>query len=129
LRPAIVSARSKFEERVVRIRPRAKAVALATENAAISPFLPLAAALIITLFTISLAMAEPRSDMPVFAAHDATFGMGTDNGGLASDALPAGAVILTRPLYPPRHPDRYEFYHRYDYGLTSRYRPNEEGAR
>jgi hypothetical protein len=103
---------------------------LAAENAGVSPFLPLAAGLILTLFTISLAMAEPRSNTSVMASHDATANLALSDGGLASDSLPAeGAVISSRPLYPPRHPDRYEFYHRYDYGLTSRYRPNEDGAR
>jgi hypothetical protein len=98
---------------------------VATENAGLSPLLPLAAGIIIALFTISLAIAEPRS-APVIAAHDATVGLGLGDGGLESDALvPSDTVISSRPLHPPRYPDRYEFYHRYDYGLTSRYRPTE----
>ena len=39
------------------MRRRVKAIALATENAGVSPLLPLAAGLILALFTISLAMA------------------------------------------------------------------------
>ena len=111
------------------MRRRVKAIALAAENAGISPLLPLAAGLILTLFTISLAMAEPRSDASVMALHDASADLTLSEGGLASDALVADSAISSRPLYPPRHPDRYEFYHRYDYGLTSRYRPTDEGAR
>ena len=110
------------------MRRRVKAIALATENAGVSPLLPLAAGIIIALFAISLAMAEPR-DASVMAAHDGTIGLNIGDGGLASDALPGETVISSRPLHSPRHPDRYEFYHRYDYGLTSHYRPLEDGLR
>ena len=71
----------------MRVKPRVKAIALATESAGVSPLLPLAAAIIITLFTISLAMAEP-SNAPVMAAHDETIGFDVSGAGaLASDAL------------------------------------------
>jgi hypothetical protein len=97
-----------------------KVVALATENIGFSSFLPLAAGMLIALFAVSLAIAEPRNEPAVVAAHDETVGIGNGiEGGLGSDALPADTESLSRPLPPPRHPDRYEFYHRYDHGLTS----------
>jgi hypothetical protein len=110
---------------------RMKALALATEKAGFSPFLPLAAGMLIALFAVSLAMAEPHN--AVIAEHDTTVGIGFDSGpgvegGLASDALSADNEILSRPLPPPRYPDRYEFYHRYDHGLTSRNSPNDDGV-
>ena len=113
------------------MRRRVKAIALATENAGVSPLLPLAAGMIIALFTISLAMAEPRSNLPVVAEHSTTVGLGLSfDGGLESDALsPTDTAISLRPRQAPRHLDRYEFYHRYDYGLTSRYRPTDEAGR
>jgi hypothetical protein len=83
--------------------------------------------MLIALFAVSLAMAEPRNDTAVVAAHEtAGIGTGIVEGGLASDALSAGAEISTRPL-PSRYPDRYEFYHRYDRGLTSRNNPYDDG--
>lgn len=107
------------------MRRRVKAIALATKNAGVSPLLPLAAGIILALFTISLAMAEPRGNALVATHDDATVGSGLD-GGLESDALAAtDTTITSQPLHPPRHPDRYEFYHRYDYGLSSRYRPTD----
>jgi len=39
------------------MRRRVKAIALATENIGVSPFLPLGAGIIIALFALSLAMA------------------------------------------------------------------------
>ena len=110
------------------MRWRVKALVLATRNAGVSPLLPLAAGIIIALFTISLAIAEPRGSASMVAAHDdATVGLGMDTtGGFESDALaPDETEISSRPLHPPRYPDRYQFYHRYDYGLSSRYRPTE----
>jgi hypothetical protein len=117
------------EEIIVR---RVKAIALATEKAGFSPLLPLAAGMLIALFAVSLAMAEPHSGGALIAEHDTTVGIGFDpglgvEGGLASDALP-DTEILSRPLPPPRYPDRYEFYHRYDHGLTSRNNPNDDGV-
>jgi hypothetical protein len=111
------------------VRRRVKAIALATENAGFSPFLPLAAGMLIALFAISLAMAEPRSQTSVVATHDTTVGIGNGvvEGGLGSDALPAEAENLSRPLLRPHYPDRYEFYHRYDRGLSSRNNPYDDG--
>jgi hypothetical protein len=110
------------------VRRRAKAIAIATEKVGFSPFLPLAAGMLIALFAVSLAMAEPHNGTAMIAEHDTTVGIGSGivEGGLVSDALPAEAEISTRPL-PPRYPDRYEFYHRYDRGLTSRNNPYDDG--
>jgi hypothetical protein len=117
---------SEVEE--IAVRRRVKAIALATEKMGFSPFLPLAAGMLIALFAVSLAMGEPRSNSAVIAEHDITVGIGLGiEGGLVSDGLPAETGILSRPLPPPRYPDRYEFYHRYDHGLTSRYSPTDDG--
>jgi hypothetical protein len=110
------------------VRRRAKAIAIATEKVGFSPFLPLAAGMLIALFAVSLAMAAPHNGTAMIAEHDTTVVIGSSivEGGLASDALSAGAEISTRPL-PSRYPDRYEFYHRYDRGLTSRNNPYDDG--
>lgn len=110
------------------MRRRVKAIALARENVGFSPFLPLAAGMLIALFAVSLAMAEPRNETSVVATHDATVGIGTGivEGGLATDALPADTELSSRPLRQ-HYPDRYEFYHRYDHGLTSRNNPYDDG--
>jgi hypothetical protein len=113
------------------VRQPVKAIEVAAKNAGVSPLLPLVAGLLIALFTVSLAMAEP-SGVPVAAVHGGmTVGMGLDTqGGLESDALtPADTAIASRPLHPSHYLDRYEFYHRYDHGLTSRYSPLDDGTR
>lgn len=107
------------------MRRRVRAIALATENAGFSPFLPLAAGLLIALFAVSLAMAEPRE--AIVAAHEtAGIGTGIVEGGFAADALPAETGWPARPLRQ-HYSDRYDFYHRYDHSLTSRTSPNDDG--
>jgi hypothetical protein len=120
--------RCLLEVEEIAVRRRVKAIALATEKTGFSPFLPLAAGMLIALFAVSLAMAEPHSTSAVVATHETTetTGLGVE-GGLDSDALPADSEISSRPLPPPRYPDRYEFYHRYDRGLSSRNSPNDDG--
>jgi hypothetical protein len=82
--------------------------------------------MLITLFAVSLAMAEPRNEGTIVAAHETT-GIGNGiAGGLDTDALPAETENLARPLRQ-HYPDRYEFYHRYDHGLTSRTNPLDDG--
>jgi hypothetical protein len=107
------------------MRQCVKAIALAAENAGVSPFLPLAAGMIIMLFAVTLAAAEPRTTEPVMAAHDTVLGYWFDrDGGLASDAIPPDdAAILSQPLSPPSYHDRYRFYHRYDHELRARFNP------
>jgi hypothetical protein len=81
--------------------------------------------MLIALFAVSLAMAEPRNQMALVAAHETT-GIGNGiAGGLGTDALPAGTESLSRPRQ--HYPDRYEFYHRYDRGLTSHTNPLDDG--
>jgi hypothetical protein len=108
---------------------RVKAIALATQNVGVSPLLPLAGGLLIMLFAVSLAIAEPGG-VPVAAARgDITTGFASQ-GGLESDSLTtADTTISSRPAHGPRFPDRYEFYHRYDHGLVSRYSPLDDGLR
>jgi hypothetical protein len=106
-----------------------RTLVLAAENVNVSPFLPAAAVMLIVLFTVTLAMAEPR-DAPVVASHGAITANPLERGGgLASDAqTDEDAEILSRPLHPPRYHDRYRFYHRYDHGLHSRFNPIDDGA-
>jgi hypothetical protein len=101
------------------------------ETVGVSPLLLLAAGLVMTLFTVSLAMAEPADDLrnaPMVASHDdlaATPHSG--EAGLATDAItPEDTPILTRPLPPPNYHDRFRFYHRYDYALRARFNPIDE---
>lgn len=119
---------------------RVKAIAVATKNAGVSPYLPVAAGLLIALFAVSLAMAEPvnraqpslGASGPVVAAQDmrdialpgTPFGQET---GLASDAAtPDDTAILSRPLSPPNYHDRFRFYHRYDHDLRARFNPIDD---
>jgi hypothetical protein len=101
------------------------------------------AGILITLFAVSLAMAQPADKAtsgatstlgargPVLAARDSlddglsgsAFGQET---GMATDAVtPDDTPILSRPLSPPNYHDRYRFYHRYDHELRARFNPIE----
>ena len=108
---------------------RVRAIALATKHAGVSPFLPLAAGLLIALFAVSLAMAEPSNELHKVAAHD---GLAVPpyrgEAGLATDAAtPDDTPILARPLSPPSYHDRFRFYHRYDHALRARFNPIDGG--
>jgi hypothetical protein len=122
------------------VRRRVKALVLAAENVNTSPLLPAAALLLILLFGMSLAMADPLADPLTerfagpaqIAAHEALTtnpfdrggGVATD-GGLATDAV-EDAPIVSRPLQPPLYHDRYRFYHRYDHALRSQFNPIDD---
>jgi hypothetical protein len=125
------------------VRRRVKALVLAAENVNTSPLLPAAAILLILLFGVSLAMADPLADQSTgpfarpngstqIAAHevltpnpfDEGGGVATD-GGLATDAV-EDAPIVSRPLQPPLYHDRYRFYHRYDHALRSQFNPIDD---
>jgi hypothetical protein len=115
------------------MRQRAKTKVLVKTDPNPSLFLLAAAIMLIALFTVSLARAEPQSGFAVLAAHDDADL--ADNPldqaqAFQSDAFPAGeAVIVTRPLQPPLYHDRYRFYHRYDQTQRSRFNPIDDGAR
>jgi hypothetical protein len=107
---------------------RVRAIALATKHAGVSPFLPLAAGLLMALFAVSLAMAEPSNELQkgaVVAAHDGlAVSPYSGEAGLATDAAtPDDTPILSRPLSPPSYHDRFRFYHRYDHALRARFNP------
>lgn len=112
------------------MRRRVRAIAVATEHAGVSPFIPLAAGFLIALFAVSLAMAEPSNELPagsMVASHDSLAGAPySGEAGLATDAeTPDDTAILSKPLSPPSYHDRFRFYHRYDHALRARFNPIE----
>jgi hypothetical protein len=118
------------------VRSRVKALVSATASLGLSPLLPAAAVVLITLFAMSLAVAEPRlsGDLRVLAARG-TDDAGTPDtlktvGSLANDSIGDNdTAILSAPLAAPHYHDRYRFYHRYDlYSPRSRFSPLDDGV-
>jgi hypothetical protein len=93
---------------------RIKRLICAAEGFGLSPFLPAAAVVLITLFTVSLALAEPQRMLA--ARDDVSAAFETeDNAAILNDAVTGDeTAILRAPVSPPHYHDRYRFYHRYD---------------
>jgi hypothetical protein len=108
-----------------------------------SPLLPAAAVMLITIFTVSLALAEPHTDSLRITGNQALGNQmlavrgddipaidGLTNGRpLADDSLSdAEAGIFSMPLAAPHYHDRYRFYHRYDLNSPrSRFNASDDG--
>ena len=112
------------------MRRRVKAIVRVVQAVILSPLLPAAAVMLIAIFTVSLALAEPHDETALIASHDELSESPFDRGrGLASDAIVGTeSAILSRPLQPPFYHDRYRFYHRYDHGLRSRFNTIDDGV-
>lgn len=113
------------------MQPRVRQLIAGLESVGLSPILPAAAVMLITLFAMSLAVAAPletEDGQILLARGDATGSVpNTDIKPLATDeangTTEAEADIFTMPLPAPHYHDRYRFYHRYDFDLRSRINP------
>jgi hypothetical protein len=115
------------------VRQRVKSLALSAQRFGLSPLLPAAAVMVITIFTVSLALALPVPD---------SAGAMADRGNLAGAITPVAtkrrvtsdsateteAAIFSAPLPAPHYHDRYRFYHRYDsFSPIRRLSPLDDG--
>jgi hypothetical protein len=108
-----------------------------------SPLLPAAAVMLIAIFTVSLALAEPHSEslrlsgnqvlgnqvLAVRGDDVATIDGLTNGRPLADDSLTdEEAAIFSAPSTAPHDHDRYRFYHRYDLNSPrSRFNSPDDG--
>jgi len=111
------------------VRARVKIIVRALQRFVVSPFLVVAAAALIALFTVSLALADPHADgaqVPVSQSYATAI---AEDDALVSDSITeADAAIVSTPLPAPNYHDRYRFYHRYDLAPRSRFNPLDDGV-
>src|SRR5690348_13678885 len=94
----------------------------------LSPLLPAAAVMLIALFTVSLALAEPHSaGAQVLVAPNYASAIAEDDALLSESIAEADTAIVATPLPAPYYHDRYRFYHRYDLAPRSRFNPLDDG--
>jgi hypothetical protein len=129
--------------RSVSVRSRLKKLVSALQSLSRSPLLPAAAVMLIAIFTVSLALAEPHSDSVRVTGNQAlgnqvlavrgdiapTIDSLTNGRPLADDSVSdAEAAIFSAPLSAPHYHDRYRFYHRYDLNSPrSRFNSPDDG--
>jgi hypothetical protein len=94
----------------------------------LSPLLPAAAVMLIALFTVSLALADPHADgAQVLASQGYATAIAEDDALLSETITEADTAIVSTPLPAPNYHDRYRFYHRYDLAPRSRFNPLDDG--
>jgi hypothetical protein len=120
------------------VRQRVKRLALLAQGLGFSPLLPAAAVMVITIFTVSLAIASPAMALPVPDQASAMAERGNLAGAITpvatrtratgDSATDTEAAIFSAPLPAPHYHDRYRFYHRYDfYSPPPRPSPLDDG--
>jgi len=105
-----------------------KTIVRGLQQFVISPLLPAAAVILIALFTVSLALADPHADgAQVLASQGYATAIAEDDASLGETIIEADAAIVSTPLPAPYYHDRYRFYHRYDLAPRSRFNPLDDG--
>ena len=111
------------------MRARVKVIVRALQQFVLSPLLPAAAVMLIALFTVSLALAEPHSEGTRALASPSYASAIAEDDALLSDTITeADTAIVSTPLPAPYYHDRYRFYHRYDLAPRSRFNPLDDGV-
>jgi hypothetical protein len=111
------------------VRSRVKMIVRGLQQFVLSPLLPAAAVMLIALFTVSLALADPHAaGAQVLASPSYATAIAEDDALLSDSITEADAAIVSTPLPAPYYHDRYRFYHRYDLAPRSRFNPLDDGV-
>lgn len=110
------------------MRARVKMIVRGLQSFVLSPLLPAAAVMLIALFTVSLALADPHAvGAQVLATPNYASAIAEDDALLSESIAEADTAIVSTPLPAPNYHDRYRFYHRYDLAPRSRFNPLDDG--
>jgi len=110
------------------VRSPVKPIVRGLQQFVLSPLLPATAVMLIALFTVSLALAEPHSEGAQVLVSPSYASAIAEDDALLSDTITEADTIISTPLPAPYYHDRYRFYHRYDLAPRSRFNPLDDGV-